>query len=190
MRPGAEIALTSVVDMAPEQIAELALGGSGGWLLIEPPFTPAAGGIDAILLDIVRQGHRVVLAHPERCPAFHRDRPALESLVRAGILTSITAGSLVGSFGGDVRRFALGLVRDGLVHNVASDAHDHLNRPPGIAAELRQAHLQSLGGWFTEQVPAAILAGEEIPPPPAGAIEELQSRSARPAWWRGRRRRG
>jgi len=188
VRPGAEIALTSIVDMAPEQIAELALGGSGGWLLIEPPFTPAAGGIDAILLDIVRQGHRVVLAHPERCPAFHRDRPVLESLVRAGILTSITAGSLVGSFGGDVRRFALGLVRDGLVHNVASDAHDHLNRPPGIAAELRQAHLQSLGGWFTEQVPAAILAGEEIPPPPAGAIEELQSRSSRPAWWRGRRR--
>jgi protein-tyrosine phosphatase len=184
VRPGAEIALTSAVDMTPEQIARLGLGGAGGWLLIEPPFTPAAGGLDAIVLDIVRHGHRVVLAHPERCPAFHRDRVVLESLVRAGVLISITAGSLVGRFGGQVRSFALGLVRDGLVHNVASDAHDHLTRPPGIAAELRQARLQALIGWFAEQVPGAILAGEEIPPPPAGAIEELQSRAARRAWWR------
>ena len=136
--PGAEIALTSAVDMTPEQLAQLSLGGPGGWLLIEPPFTPAAAGIDAIVFDIVRGGCRVVLAHPERCPAFHRDRAVLESLVRAGILTSITAGSLVGRFGGEVRRFALGLVGDGLVHNVASDAHDHLGRPPGIAAELRR----------------------------------------------------
>jgi protein-tyrosine phosphatase len=186
VRPGAEIALTSAVDMAPERIAPLGLGGAGGWLLIEPPFTPAAGGIDMIVLDIVRQGHRVVLAHPERCPAFHRDRAVLESLVRAGVLTSITAGSLVGRFGGEARSFALGLVRDGLVHNVASDAHDHLMRPPGIVNELRQAHLQALIGWFTEQVPGAILSGDEIPPPPAMAIADLQSRSTRRTWWRRR----
>jgi protein-tyrosine phosphatase len=186
--PGAEIALTSAVEMDPERLAELGLGGAGGRLLIEPPFTPSAGGIDAIVLDIMRGGHRVVLAHPERCPAFHRDRAVLESLVRAGALTSITAGSLVGRFGGEVRRFALALVRDGLVHNVASDAHDHLNRPPGIAAELRQARLEALTEWFTEQVPAAILSGEEIPPAPADAIEELQSRPERGQWWRPRRR--
>jgi protein-tyrosine phosphatase len=113
VRSGAEIALISAVDMAPERLGELGLGG-GSWLLIESPFTPAAGGIDLILLDIVGRGHRVVLAHPERCAAFHRDRAVLESVVCAGILTSITVGSLVGRFGGEVRRFALGLV-----HNVA-----------------------------------------------------------------------
>ena len=185
--PGAEIALTSAFEIDPERLADLGLGGTGGWLLIEPPFTPSAGGIDSIVLDVIRGGHRVVLAHPERCPAFHRDRAVLESLVRAGALTSITAGSLVGRFGGEVRRFALGLVRDGLVHNVASDAHDHLNRPPGIAAELRRAHLQALADWFTVQVPTAILSGGEIPPAPAGAIEELQSRSKPRPWWRPRR---
>ncbi len=181
VRPGAEIALTSAINMAPARLAELGLGG-GSWLLIEPPFTPSAGGIDTILLDILRGGYRVVLAHPERCPAFHRDRAVLESIVRAGILTSITAGSLVGRFGGEVRRFALELVRDGLVHNVASDAHDHSDRAPGMAAELRSAGLQPLAGWLTSEVPAAILAGGEIPPAPAGATEEIQPR--RP--WRRR----
>jgi protein-tyrosine phosphatase len=181
IRAGAEIALTSATELGPEQLAGLSLGG-GPWLLIEPPFTPAASGIDSIVLDIVRQGHRVVLAHPERCPAFHRDRAVLESLVRAGVLTSITAGSLVGRFGGEVRRFALALVRDGLVHDVASDAHDHLSRAPGISAELSSAGLQALAGWLTAEVPGAILAGAEIPSPPSGALAQLQPISKR--WWR------
>lgn len=183
VRAGAEIALTSALEMEPARLAELALGGSS-WLLVEPPYTPAATGVDSLVLDVVRRGHRVVLAHPERCPAFHRDRAVLESLVRAGVLTSITAGSLVGRFGAQVRRFALALVRDGLVHNVASDAHDHHDRPPGIAAELAHAGLQPLAAWLTAGVPAAILAGAEIPPPPPGALEQLRPRRAWP-WSRG-----
>jgi protein-tyrosine phosphatase len=107
----------------------------------------------------------------------------LESLAGAGILTSITAGSLVGRFGAQVRRFALGLVRDGLAHNVASDAHHHVHRAPGMATELRRSGLQPLAGWLTSEVPAAILADGEIPPRP-DAIGGFRTR--RP-WWRGRR---
>ena len=47
-------------------------------------------------------GHRVLLAHPERCPALHREPRIVESLVRSGVLTSVTAGSLAGRFGGQV----------------------------------------------------------------------------------------
>lgn len=171
--PGAEIALTSAIEMPTERLAQLALGG-GRWLLIEPPFTPSAGGLDALVLELVGRGQRVVLAHPERCPGFQRDRTVLRSLVRAGVLTSITAGSLVGRFGADVRRFSLELVTDGLVHNVASDAHDDLDRPPGIADQLARAGLQPLEQWLTSQVPEAILAGAPLPPAPAGPARRLR----------------
>lgn len=108
----------------------------------------------------------------------------LESLVHAGALTSITAGSLVGRFGGEVRRFALELARAGMVHNVASDTHDLARRQPGIAAELEQAGLGPLADWLTQAVPAAILDGGEIPSQPAIALPDLQpSRRA----WRSRR---
>ena len=130
-------------------------------------FTPIATGVENILGSLQREGYRILLAHPERCPAFHRDPEMLEALVAGGVLTSITAGSLVGQFGGDVRRFALGLVRDGLVHNVASDAHDHVKRPPQIAAELERAGLAPLTDWLTRAVPTAILSdGASIPPRP------------------------
>ena len=63
--------------------------------------------------------------------------------MRAGVLTSVTAGSLVGRFGGEVRRFALALVREELVHNVASDAHDAVRRPPASRAELERGRARA-----------------------------------------------
>ena len=38
-----------------------------------------------------------------------------------------------------------------LVHNVASDAHDLERRPPGIAAELKQAGYGALAGWLAQK---------------------------------------
>ncbi len=125
-----------------------------------------------------------MLAHPERCPAFHREPQALRALVSAGALTSLTAGSLVGRFGGEVRRFALGLVEEGLVRNVASDAHDSFRRPPGAATELEQACLGPLAEWLTGSVPAAILDGGEIPPRPPFQPARVRRRRWRP-WGRG-----
>ena len=186
IRPGAEIAITRLTDLDPAELARLGLAG-GPWLLIEPPFSPVATNLDALLMDLQHRGHRVLLAHPERCAAFHRDPEMLGSLVRAGILTSITAGSLVGRFGEQVRRFALRLAREGLVHNVASDAHDHLQRPPGMAQELEQVGLGPLAEWLTQLVPEAIMTGEQtIPPQPSVRLSSIES--DRRSWWRRRAR--
>jgi len=190
VRSGAEIATTHLASIAPAELSSLTLG-AGRWLLVEPPKTPVATGLDSLLLDVQRRGHRIVLAHPERCQAFHRDRSVLESLVRSGVLTSITAGSLVGRFGGRVRSFAQGLVRDGLVHNVASDAHDHARRRPGMAHELEEAGLAPLADWLTREVPAAILEDREIAPRPAvdsplHADPDRDTPRRRP-WWRRHR---
>lgn len=184
VRGGAEIAMTRLADIAPAELPGLCLG-EGGWLLVEPPFAPMVTGLDSILLDLQRRGHRILLAHPERCQAFHRSPEMLYSLVRAGVLTSITAGSLVGRFGGEVRRFALSLARENMIHNVASDAHDLVRRPPGVAEELREAGLEPLGEWLTELVPGAILAGEEIPRRPAAELRDMEP--ARRSLWRRRR---
>jgi protein-tyrosine phosphatase len=166
---GAEISATKLKEIEPAQLGGLRLG-DGGWLLLEPPFSPKAPALSALVDDLQRQGYGVVLAHPERCPAFHRDPAMLESLVRSGALTSVTAGSLVGRFGGDVRSFALDLADAQMLHNVASDAHDLDRRPPGIAAQIERAGLGDLVGWLTQEVPAAILAGERIPARPARAL--------------------
>ncbi len=183
---GAELAFTRIADIPDAELAELGLGG-GRWLLVEPPFTPSVVGLENVIAGLRARGHEVVLAHPERCPAFHRDLDSLTRMSGSGVACSITAGSLVGRFGREVRRFALALVEAGLVHNVASDAHDALRRPPGLAAELEEAGLGGLRAWTTEAVPRAILAGEALPRRPAEAANVTVARARRAPRWLRRR---
>jgi protein-tyrosine phosphatase len=81
-----------------------------------------------------------------------------------GMLTSVTAGSIGGRFGSAVQRFTLGLVRDGMVDDVASDAHGPaLGRPPRLDAELRSRGWGALVEHCCDAVPAAVLAGTPVP---------------------------
>ena len=62
-------------------------------------------------------------------------------------------------------------MRDGLAHSVDSDAHDAERRPPGLREGLRAAAKQlpalaRLESWLAEDMPAAILAGAELPARP------------------------
>jgi protein-tyrosine phosphatase len=172
---GAEIALSRLVDLSPSELDTLRLG-DGPYLLIECPLTQTAGDFDALLLRVHGRGESVVLAHPERSPLFQQEPERLARLVAAGMLCSLTAGSLKGAFGAAVRRFSIELLRDGLVHDLSSDAHDHLRRPPGLADALESVEdeLPGIGRrreWLTELAPAAILAGEALPDPPVLSVQ-------------------
>jgi protein-tyrosine phosphatase len=168
---GAEIAISRLADLSSAELRSLRLG-AGPYLLLECPLTPTAGDFDFALTRILRRGEAVVLAHPERAPLFQQEPDRLRRLVDAGALCSITTGAMRGDFGALVRGFTLELLREGLVHNIASDAHDHLRRPPGLrdafaAAEPALAGISAQSDWFTRQAPAAILADEPLPARPA-----------------------
>ena len=165
--PGAEIDMVRAADLPDEELTALRLGG-GPFLLIECPFSPAAGGIEPLLTRLAERGHRVVLAHPERSPAFHGHFELLRSLVAEhGVLTSVTASSFNGRFGSTVERFARRMLAEDLVHDVASDSHGAGGgRPPAIAAELEQAGFGERADWHGRAVPRAILDGTSLPPAP------------------------
>jgi protein-tyrosine phosphatase len=166
--PGAEVALTRAIELSDDELAALRLGG-GPWLLLEPPHSPAAGaGAEASIVSLLHRGHRLLIAHPERCPAFLADRAIVERLVAGGALCSLTAAAVSGRFGRDIKRFAASLIDDGLAHDVASDAHGpHLRRAPGLAGHLAEVGYGELAPWLCEGVPGALLAGTSLPPRPA-----------------------
>jgi len=171
VRPGGEISLARVAELDDGFLRGVALGGSP-WLLLEVPFSPRADDLEPLVADLQARGHRVLLGHPERSAALQRDPAPLARLVAAGALAQVTAGSLAGAFGELVRRFALSLVREGLVQVAASDTHDARARPPGPGATLTEAagdlpELRELIPWMTQEVPAALLAGAPVPARPA-----------------------
>ena len=184
LQAGAEIALPRVLDLDDEDLRALALGHSR-CVLLESPFAPA-GTFEVLIHEVLARGHPVLLAHPERCPAFQREPARLAALVEAGVHVQITAGALTGRFGTRVREVALRLLRDGLVHVVASDAHDDVRRPPGLTAGLAAAEAEIPGlamrrRWLSEAAPAALLTDTPVPEPTP--LPPLRGwRRARAAW--------
>jgi protein-tyrosine phosphatase len=168
---GGELALTRLVDIKEGELDAIMLGG-GPYLLLEAPLSRVAGDFGPLVLGVQKRGRAVLLAHPERCPTFLRDPDRLEPLVEAGALVQVTAGSLAGQFGDVVRRLSLRWLRAGLVHVIASDAHDAYRRSPDLIGPLARATedlpgLEDLIPWLTEAVPRAILDGAPLPERPA-----------------------
>jgi protein-tyrosine phosphatase len=161
---GAEIDVHQAVGFSDEQLHALALGG-GPWVLLEAPLRKGVG-FAPVVRALLGRGHRVLVAHPERSPLLQGDPELLGALVRAGAATQVTAASFAGAYGRTVRGYAEAMLEAGLVHSVASDAHDLARRPPGIAEPLAAAGLAELAPLLAQEAPAAILAGEPLPPPP------------------------
>jgi protein-tyrosine phosphatase len=177
---GAEVALTRAAELDDDELRALRLGG-GPWLLLEPPFGPAAaGGVALAVHAVAARGHRILLAHPERCPAFLRDHRALEELFAGGVLCSITASSLTGRFGREPRRLSLELMRAGLVHDVASDAHGASSRRgPGLADPMEAAGFGDQVQWYCDDAPRAILDGVPLPVRPPAPTQGAGGRALR-----------
>lgn len=172
---GAEIAMPYLSELGDTELEALTLG-RGDTLLVECPLSHAAPPFEAIVFSLHRRGFRTLLAHPERSPAVRSKPGRLEALVRAGALTQITAGSLVGQFGREVKRFSYWMLEEGLVHNIASDAHDATRRSPKLESTLRAVAAWEAPGladhleWFVRDVPRAILDSAPVPRPPAASL--------------------
>jgi protein-tyrosine phosphatase len=92
-----------------------------------------------------------ILAHPERYSVFQKGSEHLVSLLQQGVLVQITANSLMGMQGRTAQHTAETLLKQGLVHCIASDAHGLRRRPPAIAQSLRKA-VQVIGQVKTQQL--------------------------------------
>lgn len=175
---GGEIAPDRLPALSEDDLRALTLGG-GRYLLLECPFSPAVG-LDLMVADLQRRGYDVLLAHPERSPTFMRSPDRLAELVERGALAQVTAGSLTGGFGETVRRAAHAMLERGLVHVIASDAHDERHRPPDLSRALDGPQAE----WMTQAAPAAILESRPLPerpplPRPTGVRARLRAWSPR-----------
>jgi protein-tyrosine phosphatase len=178
LRPGAEVALSRAVELSDDQLGQLTLGG-GPTVLLEFPWRAAATGMAAAAQRVGARGFQLLIAHPERTPLL-RDNPGLvRSLVEGGAWCCLNAGSLSEGAGRGTRRTARALLDAGLIHAIASDAHDLVGRRPDLASRLDDAGLSAEEiAYFTRDGPAAILEGIRPGPPP----RQVSRRGIRLRW--------
>jgi protein-tyrosine phosphatase len=172
--PGSEVRLAADLPARHRDVQLLTLNCSR-YLLFELYFD---GGWPSYLRRVVDElralGLWPILAHAERYEAVQRDPAPLRDLIAAGVPIQINAASLVGPAERGAQPTAERLIRDRMVHILASDAHNAAWRPPRLrAAAQRVAEIAGAdyAAWMLA-TSAAIVRGEEITLPAPVPVAE------------------
>jgi protein-tyrosine phosphatase len=151
----------------------LALGDTR-YVLVEPPHHVAPPRMANVFFDLLLAGYVPILTHPERLAYIGDQYDLMRGLVHRGVWMQITAGSLAGRFGSRACYWAERMLEEGLVHIIATDAHDLERRPPnlGLGRELAAKRVGEEEARNLVQVrPAGILASQapaSLPQPISG----------------------
>ena len=136
------------------------------YLLVEFNENSIPPAMDQTLHEIQLLGLRPVITHPERNAILRQQTDRLAKWVRLGCFLQVTAGSLTGVFGPGAQKSALRWTTDGLVHLVASDAHNVRGRPlklqPAFDLIWEQFGEEKARALFVDN-PMAAFEGRELP---------------------------
>jgi protein-tyrosine phosphatase len=104
-----------------------------------------------------------IITHPERNPVILINPELLNEFADAGCLFQITANSLTGFWGKMPQKLCEEMLRKGMVHFIASDAHGLNTRPPILSA-ARQAAALIIGineaKKLVDENPGAVVANQ------------------------------
>jgi len=163
VRTGGEIAIDWLDRLAEDDLIRFGLGGSPRYILVEFPYAGWPLSLHEWIFRLVTKGVTPVIAHPERNTEVQDDPSELRPLVDAGALVQLTAASVDGRTGRAAQAASASLLRLGLAHLVASDAHTPDVREAGLGAAVGTLDDPELARWLTVDVPMAIIRGS-IPP--------------------------
>lgn len=133
------------------------------YLLVEFNEYAIPPSMDQTLHQLQLDGLTPIITHPERNAIIRAQPERLARWLRRGCYAQVTAGALTGGFGPLAQRDAMKWIGQGLVHFVASDAHNLRGRP----LALRPA-FEIVRNAFREDIAKALFAGN-----PRAALEGL-----------------
>ena len=136
------------------------------YLLVECPDYHVGHHTELVLRRLIDAGIVPIVTHPERNPVLQKELKRVEEWVELGCLVQVTALSVTGGFGGSATTACNRLLSRGLVHVVASDAHDPVHRNTRLdkARDVVRARYgdEAAEILFTEN-PRDIVEGYNVP---------------------------
>ncbi|MCK8603381.1 tyrosine-protein phosphatase [Desulfoferrobacter suflitae] len=128
--PGSELRLDASLLQRIRRREILTVNDGGRYALIELPEAIMSERLEMFLWDMIVHGITPVIAHPERNAFVQQHPEKLANWIRMGIMTQITAASLLGLFGSRTLEFTRMMLEHRLVHIMATDSHGLHTRPP------------------------------------------------------------
>lgn len=94
------------------------------YLLFEVSYMNAPDGVDAVIFNLLLNGYKPVLAHPERYPFWYDDNfKTYDKLKEKGALFQININSLTGHYSPGAKKIAEKMIERGMVEFLGTDCH-------------------------------------------------------------------
>ncbi|MBQ8857708.1 MAG: hypothetical protein IJ024_06145 [Lachnospiraceae bacterium] len=132
LHAGNELYYTHEILETVKAGAGLTMAGSDYVLLEFSPETEKRK-IQHAVYQFLTEGYYPIIAHMERYAAFQTHPDFIDEILEMGAYYQLNAGSLMGQAGWKTRRFAKSMIKNGMIHFVATDAHDTEKRIPGFS---------------------------------------------------------
>lgn len=114
------------------------------YFLFEPPHHVAPPRLEYAVFDTMAAGYYPIITHPERLHWIEDHYDTMTKLARSGAWMQLTCGSITGNFGKRPQYWAERMLDEGLVHILATDAHNLRNRMP-VMSKARDLVAERLG---------------------------------------------
>jgi len=163
--PGAEVQLSPGLAERLYQGKVTTINNSR-YLLLEMSSILLPDSCKKELVSLLSHGFIPVIGHPERNPFLQRNLAYLADLVQMGVLCQVTAQSLLGVFGRNVKGAAEQMLQNRLAHILASDAHGAEGRVAALEGAVSAAagllHSREKAMQMVTAIPAAIIADSDV----------------------------
>ncbi len=126
------------------------LAGSD-YVLVEFHPTNPYKAIQNAMYKVESSGYIPIVAHVERYSDIVSHPAYVAELIKMGCLIQVNASSIMGKYGFGISHFTRKLLKDGLVHFVASDAHDTKGRAPQLL-ECRNFVVRKFGEDYANRL--------------------------------------
>jgi protein-tyrosine phosphatase len=137
--PGAEVAAAADLPELVSRNDHLTIGWQRKYVLLELPHQHMFEWINDVIFELRISGFGIIIGHPERNADVQQNPGAILPLVQSGVMTQITADSILGDLGREAKKCAAALLKMNVVHFIASDAHSLRLRPPRLYDAARKA---------------------------------------------------
>lgn len=141
--PGMEVFASNDTVERIEKGEILTLNNSR-YVLIEFSFENIPKYMSELLFSMQLKGYIPIIAHPERYSVRYRKSGIIKKAVESGSLLQVNSGSVMGAHGTEVQDEAIRLLKSGMVHLIATDAHGG-RRPIYAVSEIQKGLAEICG---------------------------------------------
>ena len=138
----------------------------GEYLLVELPDYALSPTLEETFYSLRLGGMTPILTHPERNPSLQQDDTRLKDWIRDGMLTQVTASSVLGLMGRKAQKMAERMLADRWVHFLATDAHNISTRAPKMR-DARDQVARRCGEQYAQKLctenPQAVFDNRPLP---------------------------